>query len=88
MESMIQSQKDYIQSQNNFFNTLEAQMSRLINKVNDRNEKTLPITFSAIPDYPSQLIGTKNHGILETSTKIQFDHIILNLINIKPLKNW
>jgi len=55
MECMIQSQKDYIQSQNGSFNRLEAQMSHLINRVNDKNEETLPITFSTIPDWPSHI---------------------------------
>ena len=52
---MIQSQKDYIQSQNNSFNRLEAQMSRLINRVNDMIEETLPITFSIISDCPNHI---------------------------------
>ena len=56
-------------------------MSRLINTVKDRNEK-LYLTALVI------LIGTKNHGILETSTKIQFYHITLNLPSTKPLTNW
>jgi len=30
-------------------------MSRLINRVNDKNEETLPITFSTIPDCPSHI---------------------------------
>jgi len=30
----------------------------------------------------------KNHGILETMTKISFHHKILNLINTNPLTNW
>ena len=39
---MIQSQNNYIQSQNNSFNRLEAQIGHLVNTINDRNEKTLP----------------------------------------------
>jgi len=34
---------------------LEAQMSRLINIVKDKNEKTLPNRFSTIPDCPSHI---------------------------------
>ena len=55
MESMIQCQNNYIQSQNDSFNWLKAQMSRLINIVNDRNEKTLPNTFLTILDCPSHI---------------------------------
>ena len=47
------SMENLIQSENNFFqsiNRLEAQMSRYINIVKDRNEKTLPNTYSFIPD--------------------------------------
>ena len=83
--------KNLIQSKNNFLqsvNGLEAQMSRLINIVKDRNEKTLPNTFSTIPDCPSHLDRTKNHGVLEILTKIQFHYTKLNLTNLKFLTNW
>ena len=53
-----------------------------------RNEKTLLTQSLATPDLPSILIDTKNHGVLETSTKIQFHLIFLNLTNIKQLTNW
>jgi len=85
------STKNLIQSENDFFqsvNRLEAQMSRLINIVNDKNEKTLPNIFSTILIALTILIGTKNHGIFETLTKSQFHHINLNLINFNPLTNW
>jgi len=65
MESMIQSQKDYIQFQNDSFNRLESQMSRLINRVNDRNEETLPITFFTIPDCPSRIDSNQELWYLE-----------------------
>jgi len=45
--------KNLIQSENNFFqysNRLEAQMSRLIKIMKDRNEETLPNTCSSIRD--------------------------------------
>ena len=88
IESTIQSQNDYIQSQNDSFNRLEAQMSHLVNIINDTNEETLPTQFLTIPDSPSILIGTKNHGALKTLTKIQFSHTNLNLTNLKSLTNW
>ena len=50
--------KNLIQSENNFFQSidrLEAQMSRYINIVEDRNEKTLPNIFSIIPDCPNHI---------------------------------
>ena len=43
--------------------------------------KPFPITLSIS-------IGTKNHGVLETLTKIQFHHTNLNLTNLKFLTNW
>ena len=43
IESMIQFQNDYILSQNDSFNRLTAQMGHLVNTINVRNEKTLPI---------------------------------------------
>ena len=52
------SMENLIQSENNFFqsiDTLEAQMSRYINIVKDRNEKTLPNTYSSIPDCPNPI---------------------------------
>jgi len=45
-------------SENNFFqsiNRLEAQISRYINIMKDRNEETLPNTCLAIPDCPSHI---------------------------------
>ena len=45
IESMIQFQNNYIQSQNDSFNRLEAQMGHLINTINDRNKKNLPTQF-------------------------------------------
>jgi len=87
MKSMIQSQNDYIQSQNDSFNRLEAQMSRLLNIVNNNNEKTLPNTFRPFPISLAILIGTKNHGVLKILIKIQFSHTNLKLTNPKPLTN-
>ena len=48
---MIQSAKNFSQS----VNRLEAQMSRLLNKIIQRNEETLPNTCLIIPDYPSHI---------------------------------
>jgi len=53
-----------------------------------RNKETLPTQSLTIPDFPSYIDRTKNHGVLKTSTKIQFHHNILNLTNTKPLTNW
>ena len=47
---MIQSQNDYIQSQNDSFNRLEAQMVHLVNTINDRTEETLFTRFLTILD--------------------------------------
>ena len=50
--------KNLIQFENNFnksVNRLEAQMSRLLNKIIQRNEETLPNTCLIIPDYPSHI---------------------------------
>ena len=51
MKNLIQSENDFLQS----FKRLEVQMSRYINIVKDRNEKTLPNTCSTISDYPSHI---------------------------------
>ena len=50
--------KDMIQSRNNVtqsLNRLEAKVSHLVNTINDRNEETLPNTFSTIPHSPSHI---------------------------------
>ena len=55
---MIQSQNDYIQSQTDCLQSmdrLEAKMSHLVNTMNDRNKKTLPNTFSTIPDFSNHI---------------------------------
>ena len=52
------SMKNLIQSENNCFQSidrLEAQMIRYINIVKDRNGKTLPNTYSTIPDCPRHI---------------------------------
>ena len=87
IKSMIQSQNDYIQSQNNSFNRLEVQMSRLINIVKDRMRKLYLTHIRPFPIALAILMKTKNHGLLETSTKNQFHHTNLNLINFKPWTN-
>jgi len=81
IENLIQAGNYATQS----INRLEAQMNHLIK---DRDEKTLPNTFSTIRECPSILIGMKNHGILKTLTKIQSHHTNLNLTNHNPLTNW
>ena len=58
MEFMIQSQNDCIQSQKDCLkslNRLEAKVSHLIKTINDRNEETLPNTFSTTPDSPNHI---------------------------------
>jgi len=50
--------ENLIQTENNFFQSidrLEAQMSRYINIVKDRNEETLPNICSTIPDCPNHI---------------------------------
>ena len=57
MEFMIQSQNVCIQSQTDCLkslNRLEEKVSHFVN-TNDRNEKTLPNTFSTTPDSPSHI---------------------------------
>ena len=52
------SMKNLIQCEIIFFqpvNRLEAQMNHLINKVKDRNKKTVPNTFSISPDCSSHI---------------------------------
>ena len=79
MENLIQFKNNFIQS----INRLEAQMDRLNNMLNDRNEKTMPNTFFPIPVALS-MIGIKNYYALETLTKIQFHHTNMSLTNFKP----
>jgi len=58
MEAMIQSQNNCIQSQMDCLkslNRLEVKVSHLVNTINDRNEKTLPNTFSIISNSPSHI---------------------------------
>jgi len=58
MEFMIQSQNDIIQSQMDrlqSINRLEVKVSHLVKTINDRNEETLPNTFSTTPDSPSHI---------------------------------
>jgi len=55
---MIQSQNNYIQSQKEYFQSidkLEVKMSHLIKTINDKNEKTLPNTLLTIPDFPDHI---------------------------------
>ena len=63
-------------------------MSHLINTINDRNEKTLPNTFSTILDSPSHIDGNQESLYFGDLTKIQFDHKTLNLTNTNPLTSW
>jgi len=51
MKNLTKSENDFLQS----INRLEAQMSRLINIVKDRNKETLPNTSSTISYYPSHI---------------------------------
>ena len=86
---MIQSQYDCIQSQTDCLkslNRLEVKVSHLVNIINDRNEETLPNTFSTTPDSPIHI--DQNYGILKILIKIQFHHKTLNWTNINPLINW
>jgi len=62
------SMKNLIQFENNFFqsiNKLEAQMSHLINILKDRNEETLPNTYSTIPDCPIHIDENQKTWYLE-----------------------
>ena len=56
MEDLIQSENNVTQS----INRLEAKVSNLVNTINDKNEETLPNTFSTIPDSPSWYRGDFN----------------------------
>ena len=83
IENMIQYQNDFIQSNldcTQSINRLEAQMSYLINTNNDRNEETVPPNFWPFSIPLTILIGIKNHGVLETLTRIQFHHNKKNLL--------
>ena len=85
------SMKNLIQSENNFFqsiNRLEAQMSHLINRVKDRNEKTLPSPCLTIPNCPSHIDENQKSWRLGDFDQDSIHHNILNLININPLTNW
>jgi len=85
--NLDESMKNLIQAENYVIqiNWLEAQINR---SIKDRDEKTLPNTFSIIWDCLIILIGTKNHGVLKTLTKIQSHHTNLNLTNHNPWTNW
>ena len=63
-------------------------MNHLVNTIKDRNEELYLIHYWPFQFFLAILIGTKNYGILETLTKIQFYHNILNLTNPKPWTNW
>ena len=56
MENLIQSENNFDQS----VNRKEVQMSRLLNIMKQKNEKTLPNTCSTFPTALTILIGTKN----------------------------
>ena len=58
-------------------------MSRYINIVKDRNEETLPNTYSIISNCPSHIDRNEDLGVLETLIKTQFHHTNLNLTNFK-----
>jgi len=51
MKNLIRSENKFAQS----INRLEAQISHLVNIINDRNEKTLPTQILTIPDSPSNI---------------------------------
>ena len=58
MEFMIQSQNNCVQTQMDrlqSLNRLEAKVSHLVKIINDRNEETLPNTFSITPDSPNHI---------------------------------
>jgi len=74
--------KFMIQSQNDPIDRLEAQIDHLKNSMNEQILK-----FSNILDILTNFIGIKNHGVLKTLNKIQFQHINLNLTNPKPQMN-
>ena len=86
---MIQSQNNCIQSQTDCLkslNRLEAKVSHLVNTINDRNEETLPNTFSTIPD-------STNHIDEESWYHRDFnqDSILshnFELDQYQPMTNW
>jgi len=90
MEALVQCQNNFNQSTfdcNQSIDRLEATISYLVNTINDRMKKLSLPNFWPFPIPLAILMGTKNHVVLDTLTKIQFHHI-LNLINPKPLTNW
>ena len=83
MEYLIQRENSYTQS----INKVEVRISQLENIY--RNKKALPTQSLTIPNFPSHIDGNQeSHGVLETSTKIQFHHTISNLTNPKSWTNW
>jgi len=85
------SMKNLIQFENNFFqsvNRLEEQMSRLINIVKERNEKTLPNTCSTIIDCPSHIDRNEESWCLGDFDQDSISSHKLNLTNSKPWTNW
>ena len=88
---MIQSQNDYIQSQNEYLQSidrLEEKMSHLVKKLMIGMRRLYLTHYWPFSILLAMLIGTKNHDILETLTKIQFHHNFLNLTNPKSWTNW
>ena len=82
------SMENLIQSENNFFqsiNRLEAQMNRYINIVEDRNEKTLPNTYSTIPDCLSHIDRNKESRCLRGFNQESISSYILELNQFQTL---
>ena len=71
-----------IQSQNDPLDKLEAKMDRMQSLKNSMIDQMLE--FQITLPFLTNLMGTKNHGVLKTLIKIQFHCINMNLINLNP----
>ena len=87
---MIKYQNNFIRSNLDYtpsINRLEAQISYLVNTINDRNEETLPTQSLTIPDSPSHIDRNQESWYLEDFNQDSIPYTDLNLINLKPLTN-
>ena len=85
------SMKNLIQSENDFFqsvNRLEAQMSRLINIVKDKNEKALPNTFFIILDCPNYIDRKEESWCLGDIDQDSISPQNLEFDQYQPIANW
>ena len=84
MENLIQSENNFNQS----VNRLEAQMSRLLNIMKQRNEKTLPNTCSTIPDCPNYIDKNEESWCPGDFDQDSISPHKLELDQYQPFDNW